>query len=165
MEYYDHKDSLRLERSLSFAARLNSSPLHKTRNMLDKMWQQDNKKIRKILTDKNSTQDQITRRYYEFVVNHVRDHNLTGEFLSMMDFFHELTVCINGKLCSRDASIEFFSRYVQAFLKRYYPYLCELRSSWQDDSIGFKVEKLFLPNRTSDVCAAFIRSKQAGSDN
>ena len=145
MEYLEHKKQLQIETSMKFVSRFQDDHFLKSRQKLRRTWDDAYPQITSILLAKNVPQETINRNYYEFVNEHITKQGLQSDLELIMEFFQETTYCVGAKLCAKDVITEFWGREGEDFVSIYYPYICELRRKWNDDSIGEDIQKFFIP--------------------
>jgi phosphate/sulfate permease len=152
IEYLDHKEEVRIERTLKFASEFGSAHLLDSRVTLNEIWVQHYPAVIDILT-KREDQNEINRKYSEFVNRVIEERGLQADMAKVMEFLEGFAVCVESALCDESMARSFVGPYGRGFFRTYYPYICKLRKTRNDESIGAKLERFYSGTSTGPLCS------------
>jgi hypothetical protein len=69
-----------------------------------------------------------------------------------MDFFDRVATCVDFGMCNKEIIDTFFLKAGQIFFRKYYPYVCDLRAKWRDNTIWSVTELYFNPVGVGRIC-------------
>jgi hypothetical protein len=153
-EYKSHQHEARIERAVGYLTRLNSGELLDASTKLSLRELNQNSRLREILEDNKTTQDQKNADYYRFVVcgllMHGQDQSLESSLFLTLGFLDDGIVCSKQGLCDEQTIRSNLGELGKNTVRTYYPYFCYLRRIWNDKSFWLRVEKFYdpLPNNS-----------------
>jgi len=151
LEYIDHKQGVRVQRSLDYVERYNTDLYLKLRNRLADVLEQESKTLIATLVDNSLTAEQIQRKYYEFINEMILRHKLKPDLRRLLGFHEEVVLCTNAELCDAAVVRSFFTVDAQELFKGFYPYVCDQREKWNNTTIAAEVEAFYI-DKNNETC-------------
>ena len=148
IEYYRHKIDIKQDNSLKLVSEYHSKDALKYRERLDAAWEVGHPVL--ISTLKNSSDK--SSAFNSYVTALIREEKLSVSVDYVMDFYERLVTCVNTSLCDKAIIDKFFLKNGRTFFRKYYPYVCTLRSKWNDNSIWSNTEQYFNPGGVGKIC-------------
>lgn len=148
IEYYDHKADGRKKISLALVSDYHSKEYREYRENIDEAWEVGHPVLISALTKEKCK----SRAYNKYVVALVSEEKLSNDVGYIMDFFERVATCVNSDLCDKQIIDKFFKKSGRTFFRKYYPYVCNLRNKWQDNSIWSNTEVYFNPGGVNKIC-------------
>lgn len=152
LEYVDHKNDVRIQRSLDYVERYNQDLYLSLRNRLNDVLEQESGRLIATLVDDSLSAEEIQRRYFEFINEMIVTHNLKSDLRRLLGFHEEVVLCVNAGLCDADVVRSFFSVDAQELFRGFYPYVCAQRDQWKNPTIASQVENFYIGD-DADTCA------------
>ena len=87
-----------------------------------------------------------------YVIALINEERLSTNIDYIMDFYERLVTCVNTGLCDKAIIDKFFLKNGRTFFRKYYPYVCSLRTKWKDKSIWSSAEVYFNPGGVGKIC-------------
>ena len=147
IEYFDYKKSNRIENSLVLVERFNQGEILKNRAATSLVWQDLHQELINLFQ-----KDSSPEAYEGFVLAVVKEKNLAKEVSSIMGFYEETAICVNAGLCETRTINRYFSKSGRSFFNKYYPYVCNQRTKWNDSSIWKNVQINYNPESIGKIC-------------
>jgi hypothetical protein len=124
-------------------------------NLLD-AWDQNEAAILAVLKNtKQLPQQDVVQQYEATVLEMVRTASLGRSIQEKLLFFEQLTQCIELGLCDGGVAHSTLHVVAREFYRQYYPYICRLRTEWNDKTTGAALERFVSTNAsTKDICSA-----------
>lgn len=144
LEYVDHKQGVRVQRSLDYVERYNKDLYLDLRNRLADVLEQESQTLISTLVDDSLSDKQIQRKYYEFINKMIANHKLSPDLRRLLGFHEEVVLCVNAGLCDAAVVRSFFSVDAQELFKGFYPYVCNQRDKWKNPTISAQIEKFYI---------------------
>jgi hypothetical protein len=132
---------------MTYLARFNSAEVLSSRTKLHKTWLTHETVITKALQSDRKSKTSV--EYDAVIRNMVERSDLGTQVNLMIDFFDEIVVCVNKKLCDSATAEAFFATPAAIFFRQFRPYICALRATWNDRSVAALLEQTF--NKTEDA--------------
>ena len=151
IQYGDHIENRRVERTLLLMQRFNQPPLSNAYNNLEQNWTSEIRTLKMIRKSQHSRAE-IIEQYNAAILGMIMHLKLDPDIRVLMNFFEEVIKCEEFDLCDRELTHEFFYKKGQVFYRRNYPYICELRRVWDDSGIGQSVKHHFIGETIGPVC-------------
>jgi hypothetical protein len=144
LEYVDHKQDVRVQRSLDYVERYNKDLYLKLRDRLADVLDQESKTLIATLVDDSLSKEQIQRKYFDFINEMIAKHKLTSDLRRLLGFHEEVVLCVNAGICDAAVVRSFFSVDAQELFRGFYPYICDQRDKWKNPTIAAQTEKFFI---------------------
>jgi hypothetical protein len=158
VEYQDKQREVRVERAISYLAKLSSAEGVSARLKIAQRMQEKAGRMREILLQERSSQDQTNVAYYQFVIDELvkpgTDQSLEAPFLYLLGALEEGVICAEEGLCDEGT----VKSYGKPLIRSYTPYLCYFRQAWGDESIGQRVEMFYNPQAAKTACGEYYQS-------
>lgn len=151
LEYIEHKEDLKVERSLNYVERFNSSALTESRNTLSQIVDRESEKIIKTLSDNKLSAEEVQNKYNDLIVKMVSEHKMESQLRQQFDFHEEVVLCVTAGICDEFVVRSFFSTNAKQLFKAFYPYVCDQRKKWNNKSISENVEFFYI-SKNSQIC-------------
>lgn len=151
IEYLEHKEKVRVERSLSYVERFNSSSYTEFRNSLSDVVEQESAKIISTLSDSSLSAEEVSQRYNKLIIDMIRDNKLEAKLRQLFDFHEEVVLCATSALCDEFVIRSFFATNAKQLFKAFYPYVCDQRTKWNNDEILQNLESFYLSGN-AQIC-------------
>ncbi len=147
-EYNGYKADKKINYSLNIVADYTNPEIMKHRTKLDEAWEIGYPILIKNIKNYKDT----SNAYNKFILALVKEENLSRPIDYVMDFYERISLCVSAGLCKKDVIDKFFLRNGQIFFRKYYPYVCDLRKKWNDDTIWLNVELYFNSKSAGEIC-------------
>lgn len=144
LEYIDHKQGVRVQRSLDYVERYNNDLYLQLRNRLAEVLEQESKILVKTLVDDSLTDEQIQRKYFNFINEMIDKHKLKPDLRRLLGFHEEVVLCVKAELCDADVVRSFFTVDAQELFRGFYPYVCDQRAKWNNPTIVAETENFYI---------------------
>ncbi|GAA6184467.1 hypothetical protein [Aliiglaciecola sp. NS0011-25] len=132
-QYLEHKDAVRVDRSMAFVERYHSDGLlmQARLKITDSMTSHvDN--INQLLTDSTIKPENVASQYNDFINKQVEADALAGSLDQIFTFYEQIILCRELDLCDDAAAEQFFDTDGRAFVRTFYPYICNIREKWNN---------------------------------
>lgn len=144
LEYIDHKQGVRVQRSLDYVERYNKELYLKLRNRLADVLEQEGKILVSTLVDNTLSSEQVERRYFDFINDMIARHKLKPDLRRLLGFHEEVVLCVKAGLCDAAVARSFFTVDAQELFRGFYPYVCDQREKWKNPTIAAQTENFYI---------------------
>ena len=144
LEYFDHKQGVRVQRSLDYVERYNQDLYLKLRNRLADVLELEDKALIETLVDDSLSAEQVQHKYADFINNMIVKHKLKPDLRRLLGFHEEVVLCTNAGLCDAAVVRSFFTVDAQELFKGFYPYVCDQREKWNNPTIAAELENFYI---------------------
>lgn len=128
VEYTGKQQEARVEHSLDYVKQLSEGELLAADIRLTQFW------VKKSTVQKlESLPKGDKKAYADFLIDSV-DSSLTAEVWQLFNFFKNLSICVNTRICDAATACTRFRRDIEAFLQSYEPYFERYKSIFHDDA-------------------------------
>lgn len=114
-EYAGRMNESATAKTLEYVKRFNESEVAAARKKLDAFWDQQSSELWSKKLNKTN--------YYAVVPQLIRESGLISEVRTLGNFYREVGLCVQGKICSAPKACHFFFSDVQGFMHNYKWYL------------------------------------------
>jgi hypothetical protein len=146
-QYLEAKQVARTARTLDYVGRFgdpDTSVGAASQRVAQLLWENDREILELVEAVKELPPAEamtLQRQYARKLVEGTLDqHGIQPELHEIADFFESLVICIERRLCDRDAALAFFGRYLDTFWRFFWPFFEERRQF--APALGQAVEKL-----------------------
>jgi hypothetical protein len=162
VEYQEHKKEEKIQRAVDYISQADSESLIAARLKLSQNEQSKAERFREVLDNASSSQDETNIAYFQFVVDELvkysEEPGLKTEFYLLLGYLDEGVVCSQQGLCDEHTIRASFGDFGKGFVQTYTPYLCFLRRTWNDPSIGSRVERFYNRAAAATACSDYYKS-------
>ena len=144
LEYVDHKQGVRVQRSLEYVERYNQDLYLNLRNRLADVLELEDKALIETLVDDSLSAEQVQRKYSDFINKMIVKHKLKSDLRRLLGFHEEVVLCANAGLCDAAVVRSFFTVGAQELFKGFYPYVCDQREKWNNPTIAAELENFYI---------------------
>ncbi len=150
IEYRHHVRSEKIERTMGYLTRFNSQDILRYRVILDRLqdshYQAESKALLNPIKSKRKSE-------YDKLILDMTQPSINRESINgLMDFYDEIAICADVKVCDSDTAHALFNKDASAFFTTFSPYICDLRNKWNDRTIGAELENFFNGTIDSNSC-------------
>lgn len=151
-QYLEHKAAKRIDRSMSFVERYQSNNfLVSARLKISDSMNQHIPNINELLTDPELTADEVASIYSNEVVKIVESDQLTAELEQIFTFYEQIILCRDMELCDGAVTTQFFDVDAKAYIRTFYPYICNIRDEWNNPKQYERLVNFYVGN-SAELC-------------
>lgn len=151
LEYIEHKQTVKIERSLEYVGNFRSGSTAEARLSLNQLLTDQHQTLSNILSNKQSSQKQLNHAYSKFILQLTMTPLIQRQLEVVFSFFEEVAICVEKELCDKEVIESFFTNEARALFNSYYPYVCSLRRQWNNKTVYLKLENFYL-KKSDDIC-------------
>ena len=152
-EYIEHKQAVRVERSLTYVEKNRTGNVVEARLSLNQLLAKNHQSLIDILSQPGQTPAELSKAYNDFVIQMAKSAETQRKLEISFSFYEEIAICVERELCDREVINSFFSDEARSLFNSFYPYVCSLRRQWKNDTVYLRTEK-FYGQTATDVCAS-----------
>lgn len=150
IEYVDHKESERVERSLSYVKSYRGGKVSDAKVSLNLLLQKNQAALTEILSSQTTNED-LQKQYSDFILKLTTDQDAQKNLEITFSYFEEIAICVEHALCDKEVVLSFFLNDAKSLFNSYYPYVCSLRKEWKNPAVYLKLEHLYVQSE-KDIC-------------
>jgi hypothetical protein len=151
-QFLEHKSALRVDRTMAFVERYHANGLLvEARLKVTDVISRRVEDINKVLKEPNVQPDKLASLYNAQVVKIVKEESLSGPLEQLFTFYEQILMCRKLELCDTEVAENFFDADGLAYIRTFYPYICHIRTEWNNPTQYEKVVTYYL-GENSDVC-------------
>jgi hypothetical protein len=144
-QFLEHKSALQVDRTMAFVERYHANNLLvEARLKVTDVMARRVEDINKVLKNPEIAPDDLARMYNAEVVKIVKEESLSGPLEQLFTFYEQILMCRSMELCEAEVAENFFDTDGKAFLFTFYPYICHIRSEWNNPTYYEKVVTYYL---------------------
>lgn len=147
-EYLDYKKESQRKNSLELVARYQQGEILKNRLKTDLAWEGIHGELIELFK-----KDTSKEAYENFVITVITKKELFAEVSSIMGLFEETVVCVNSGICDKETITNYFFTSGRSFFNKYYPYVCDQRTKWNDYTIWKRVQTYYNSQSIGKICS------------
>lgn len=151
LEYIEHKQSVKVERSLSYVEDYRGGSSADAKLYLNQLLATNQDMLTQILSKEYSNNTQLNTAYNDFIIQITKDSTVQRNLEISFSFYEEVAICVERKLCDGDVVQSFFVDDAKALFNAYYPYICSLRKQWKNNNVYAKTERFYV-NSQKNIC-------------
>lgn len=151
IEYIEHKQTVKVERSLSYVANYRSGNTAEAKLSLNQLLIDKNSQFNEILIKKYKDSEALSAAYNELIITITRESIVQRNIEILFSFFEEVAICVERDLCDSEIIHSFFADDAKTLFNSYYPYICSLRMQWKNDTVYLKTEKYYVQPK-NNIC-------------
>lgn len=149
-QFLEHKSAVRVDRTMAFVERYHSDGLLlEARLKISNSMKLHVGEINKLLTDSTIEPKQLAQKYNTEINRLIESDALSGPLEQILTFYEQIILCRKLELCEPAIAEQFFDTDGRAFIRTFYPYVCQIREQWNN------------PNKFDRVMAFYVRDSDA----
>lgn len=149
-QYLEHKEAVKIDRTMAFVERYHSDGLlMEARLKITDSMNAHVDTLNNLLTDPNIKPDELASKYNLSISKIVEQDALFGPLEQVFTFYEQIILCRELKLCHHNVAEEFFDVDGRAFVRTYYPYICNIRAQWNNPTKFERVLSFYVSNSDS----------------
>lgn len=151
LEYIEHKQAIKVERSLSYVEYYRDSSTTEAKLFLNQLLADNHQKLVSVLNAKYDDEKNLNNSYNKFIVSITDKPSVQRNLEIAFSFFEEVAICVERELCDKQVINSFFSNDAKALFNSFSPYVCSLRQQWKNNTVYLKLENFYVkPDK--DIC-------------
>lgn len=151
-QYLEHKDAVRVDRSMAFVERYHSDGLlMQARLKITHSMTMHIDEINQLLTDASKSPDEISNQYTTLINKQIELETLSGHLEQIFTFYEQIILCRELKLCDSSVAEQFFDTDGRAYIRTFYPYICNIREKWNNPDKFNRVLNFYVRNN-KNIC-------------
>lgn len=132
-QYLEHKSAVRIDRTMAFVERYHSDGLLlEARLKISNSMKRRVGEINELLTDPAIKPKNLAQKYNSEINRLIETDELYGSLEQILTFYEQIIMCRELNLCDVAIAEQFFDTDGKAFIRTYYPYVCQLREQWNN---------------------------------
>lgn len=151
LEYIEHKQAVRVERSLSYVEHYRDSNTAEAKLSLNQLLADQHQPLAKLLTSTYENKQALNTAYQEFIISITKPPAVQRNLEITFSFFEEAAICVERELCDQEVIQSFFLNDARSLFNSFYPYVCQLRKQWKNNTVYLKLERFYLSSN-KDIC-------------
>jgi hypothetical protein len=152
LEYIEHKQAVRVERSLAYVEKNRTGSTGEARLFLSQLLAKNQQSLLDILSQSGQTEAELSKAYNDFIVQMAKSAEAQRKLEISFSFYEEIAICVERELCDREVIMSFFGNDAKSLFNSFYPYVCSLRRQWNNNTVYLKTERFYVQT-TTDICA------------
>lgn len=152
VQYLEHKQSVKLERTLTYVQRYNDGDYVNSTQQLEAAVHSHYSELTAILLNTDYSPEQLEQQYSQFILKVLEKDQLYLQLSKVFSFHVELIQCINAGLCTEDVSRTFFSNNARDLIRTFYPFICSKRAQWKDQQAYASILDFYNGNNNQELC-------------
>lgn len=150
LEYVEHKQSVKVQRSLSYVEKYRSSNTAEAKLSLNQLLIDNNEQLNNLLLKKYENSVDLAEAYNLFVLDIVKPSLIQRNIEILFSFYEEVAICVERGLCDNEITQSFLSNDAKTMFNSYYPYICRLRKQWKNNSVYLRTQQYYVG--TKNIC-------------
>ncbi len=151
-QFLEHKSALRVDRTMAFVERYHANNLLvEARLKVTDVMSRRVEDINNVIKNSDIAPDELARKFNAEVVKIVKEESLSGPLEQLFTFYEQILMCRKMELCEAEVAENFFDSDGEAFLLTFYPYICHIRSEWNNPTQYEKVMNYYI-GKNLKVC-------------
>jgi hypothetical protein len=128
IEYHNKVVADRVKETLAMVERFHKAPFNDAYARINSVWSANEGKAAEIATD--------PKKVDAFVISVINENKLDDPLITMFDFFREVQVCVDRKICDREVANAFFLSEARAIYHTNYAFIAANLTLWNDTSFA-----------------------------
>lgn len=151
-QYLEHKEAVRIDRTMDFVERYHSDGLlMEARLKITDSMTSRVEEINQLLTDESVKPEELANKYNSQIILIVEKDELFGPLEQVFTFYEQIILCRELSLCDSAVAEEFFDVDGRAFIRTFYPYICQIRQQWNNPTKFERVVAFYVSN-SETIC-------------
>lgn len=148
-EYFSAKQASKVGNTLNLVDEYYSPPMVKVFRDISSSWDIGYGVLSTIVKNAENPAEE----YSTFVKALIKEESLQYNIERLFRFYERVVICVESQVCDAKSARAFFLRDGKTFFRQYYPYVCGMRSRWNDPTIWASVQMYFNPESINKVCS------------
>lgn len=136
-QYTDNSAAEQVNKTLSYIDRFHADDVGDAREKFEKVFDERKDEIFKV-----SSGSDADTQFPQYLDRVVAEQELEIPLHKILEFFDELNICAEAKLCDEKTAIRFFGKYAWDFSGLMKPYIFHLREEYHDPMIGIGIVRI-----------------------
>lgn len=146
-EYLEHKSGVRVDRSMAFVERYHGDNLlMASRLKITAAMNHGIDEINQILSDPQLKPEDLGKLYKIEIMKLVEEESLSGSLEQVFTFYEQILLCRSMELCEDSVAENFFDNDGRAYIRTFYPYICDIRQEWNNPGQYERVVNFYIGN-------------------
>jgi len=128
IEYHNKVVADRVKETLAMVERFHKAPFNDAYARINSVWSANEGKAAEVAND--------AAKLNAFILSVIGENKLDDPLITMFDFFREVQVCVDRKICDRDVANAFFLGEARAIYSTNYPFIETKRALRKDPSFA-----------------------------
>jgi hypothetical protein len=147
------QDQATLDRAMEFVDRYNGTgQLLDSRTRVSEATSNSMDAIAGVLKDPGLSERELAAAYSDTILNMVEEAQLSASLEQLFNFYDQLLICREMQLCDEQVAAEFFDTEAGSFSRTFYPWVCQVRSDWNNPAAFERVLDFYLGGDSAKVC-------------
>ena len=151
LEYIEHKQGVRVERSLSYVESYRDGNAANAKLSLNQLLADKQEELATLLNTGYKKESDLNRAYADLILQITSKPSVQRNLEIVFSFFEEVAICVERELCDHEVIQSFFTNEVRGFFNSFYPYVCSLRKQWKNNTVYLKLEKYYVQTE-NNIC-------------
>lgn len=136
-QYADNSAAEQVNKTLSYIDRFHADDVSDAREKFEKIFDDRKEEIFKI-----SSGTDAELQFPQYIQRVMDEQELEIPLNKILEFFDELNICAEARLCDEKTAIRFFGKYAWDFSGLMKPYIFHLRDEYHDPLIGIGILRI-----------------------
>ena len=146
-QFLEHKSAVRVERSMAFVERYQDSGLiQEARIKITDSMSKQLPKINQVLTNQKLSAVELNSIYSTEIMLIVEQESLGSWLEYLFVFYEQILLCRELNLCDDSVAELFLDDDARHYVRTFYPYICHVRSEWNNPEAYAKVLGFYVKN-------------------
>jgi len=150
-EYIEHKQSVRVERSLGYVEHYRDSNTAEAKLSLNQLLADNQQTLISLLNSHYADETELNAAFNKLILSITRTPAVQRNLEITFTFFEEAAICVEHELCDKEVIQSFFLNDAKSLFNSFYPYVCQLRKQWKNNTVYLKLENFYV-NPGKDIC-------------
>ena len=128
-QYFEVKQEARVKQTMERLKTFNTSPLPEARLTLAKTWAPYQSTFQRLNQQTIANEQDKERILGKIVIPVIGQHELFDEIILLVDFFDNLEICVQHRICDQQVAEAFFSGYARSFYRLHQPWIMVQRQA------------------------------------
>lgn len=145
-QYLEHKAAVRVDRSMAFVERYHGDGMLVAARLkiIDSMALRA-PQLKLILQDSSLKSEDLQVKYDAEILKQITEDQLNGALEQLFTFYEQIILCRQMDLCDEQVASQFFDTDAEGFVLTFYPYICDVRQTWNNPMQYQKVTEFYRP--------------------
>lgn len=127
-QYFDVKQENRVKQTMEQLKSFNSSKLQAAQFKLSATWEAYQKSFEALNRQTVASEQDKARIQAKIVLPVIRHNKLQQDIDLLVDFFENLQICVQHRICDKQVSLDFFGGYADYFYRLHRPWIEKQRA-------------------------------------
>ena len=143
----------KVERAMEFVDQYNSTgQLLDSRTRVSEATANGMDSLASVLKDTTLNEQELAAAYNNTILNLVKEENLGASLEQLFNFYEQQLICRDMQLCDDEVVAGFIDNEAGGFSRTFYPWVCQVRSDWNNPGTYGRVLDFYLKDASAKVC-------------